>query len=381
LNDGPLAVPATSVAAVGKAKDAGVITTTLAAGQVIEPAGLRLRWLSEPDAPIELNPIRPGPRGELAALMTSPRNPRLSDVIVNRVWKRYFGVGLREPVDQWNDQPDTSQPELLRFLSADFVQSGYDVKTLARRILVSSVWQARRERLQRMSAEQLVDSLFIAVGKDFQAETLGVHATDAGAVQLPRPHRAWQFAALPNERDRPALGMPVNQTIVDVMATFGWSGNRQQPRSDREQTTSALQPLMLFNGLMSQRITRLSDQSAITELCLQEMTVSMLVDQLFLSVLSRRPDDEERQSFTKFLSPEYERRHTAEPIRLFEPLSEFQPDWRKHLEAEQSRRMLEARERVARGETPTARLTVDFRERVEDVLWALINTPEFVMIP
>jgi hypothetical protein len=51
------------------------------------------------------------------------------------------------------------------------------------------------------------------------------------------------------------------------------------------------------------------------------------------------------------------------------------------LEAEQSRLMLEARARVARGETPTARLTIDFRERVEDVLWALINTPEFAVIP
>ena len=43
--------------------------------------------------------------------------------------------------------------------------------------------------------------------------------------------------------------------------------------------------------------------------------------------------------------------------------------------------MLESQRLVARGEPPTARLTNDFRERVEDVLWALINTPEFVVIP
>jgi len=232
-----------------------------------------------------------------------------------------------------------------------------------------------------MSAEQLVDSLFVAVGKTFQAETMGVHATDAGAVQLPRPMRAWQFAALPNERDRPALGMPGNQTIVDVMATFGWTGNRQQPRTEREQTASAQQPLMLFNGLMSQRITRLSDASAVTELCLQSISVTELVDQLFLTVLGRQPDAEERQQFESFLTPGYSQRLTGKPRRPFEPLSTFQPDWRKHLEAEQTRLMFAAQQRVARGERPTDRLTRDFRERVEDVLWALMNSPEFIVIP
>lgn len=159
-----------------------------------------------------------------------------------------------------------------------------------------------------MSAEQVVDSLFLAVGKDFQAEILGVNATDPGAVQLPRPRRAWQFAALPNERDRPALGMPVNQTIVDVMTAFGWSGSRQQPRSDREQMVSARQSLLLFNGLMSQRIVRLSEGSAITELCLRDVSVRELVRGLFLTVLGRVPDETELRTFAEFLSSGFHQR-------------------------------------------------------------------------
>ena len=217
--------------------------------------------------------------------------------------------------------------------------------------------------------------------KDFQAETMGVHATDPGAVQLPKPRRAWQFAALPNERDRPSLGMPVNQTIVDVMTVFGWNGSRQQPRSEREQTTSALQPLLLFNGLMSQRIVRLSEQSAITDLCLRKQSVEKLTEQLFLAVLTRKPPQADREGVVAILSPAFEERLTGKPARPFEPLSTFQPDWRKHLEPEQTRLMLAAQQRVAKGEPPTARLTDDFRERVEDVLWALINSPEFVVVP
>jgi hypothetical protein len=381
LNAGPLVIPESSVAAIGKTHEQGVITTSLVAGQTIQPDGLSSHWLSELHDESSLKTIQPGPRGQLAALITSPRNRRFSDVFVNRMWKRYFGTGLVEPVDHWNESPTPSHPKLLRHLSAEFVASGYNVKTLARRILSSQTWQQPRKRRQRMTAEQLIDSLFVAVGKNFQAETLGVHATDPGAVQLPQPHRAWQFAALPNERDRPALGMPVCQTIVDVMTAFGWNGSRQQPRSERELTTSALQPLMIFNGLLSQRITRLSERSAITELCLQEMPVSTLVDRLFDTVLGRPPDEEEQLEITKLLRPGFEQRRTGKPARAIEPLTTFQPDWRKHLEAEQTRLMLAAQQRVSRGEPPTSRLTNDFRERVEDVLWALINSPEFVVIP
>lgn len=381
LNGSPLEVPATSVAAIAKTNVPGAITTSLTAGQIIRPAGLTSYWLAMPEQPDSLRPCEPGnQRAELAALVTAPTNSRFSDVIVNRLWKRYFGTGLIEPVDHWNELPAALRPELLRGLSVQFVESGYDLKALARQILGSDVWQGERER-RLMSAEQVVDSLFVAVGKDFQAETLGVHATDPGAVQLPRPRRGWQFSALPNERDRPALGMPVNQTIVDAMTAFGWNGSRQQPRSEREATTSALQPLMLFNGLMSQRIVCLSDQSTITELCLLDAPLSMFVDRLFITILGRRPDAEEREQFVSLLRPGYEQRKTGKPARQFVPLSTFQPDWRKHLEPEQTRLMLDAQQHVARGELPTVRLTSDFRERVEDVMWALMNSPEFVVIP
>lgn len=381
LKGDSLKVPTTSVAAIGKANDPGAITTTLEPGQLIAPTDLTAHWLGDAAKIATLMPIEGGSRGELAAVITSPRNSRFSDVVVNRVWKRLFGSGFVEPVDQWNSPPDSQYSELLRLLSAEFVASGYDLKHLTRRILNSDTWQTRRSRRRRMTAEQVVDSLFVAVGKDFQAETLGVHATDPGAVQLPQPRRAWQFAALPNERDRPALGMPVNQTIVDVMQTFGWSGSRQQPRSVREETISALQPLMISNGLMSQRIVRLSERSAITALCLQETSVATLVNRLFVTVLSRLPDQDERAHFVELLTPGFQLRRTGKPARPFEPLGTFQPDWRKHLEAAQTSLMLASQRRVARGEHPTARLANNFRERVEDVLWALINSPEFVVIP
>merc|ERR1712098_514102 len=114
------------------------------------------------------------------------------------------------------------------------------------------------------------------------------------------------------ERDRPSLGMPVNQMIVDVMTAFGWNGSRQEPRSEREQTPSTLQTLLMFNGLMSQRIVRLSEQSSITELCLKEQSVAHLTQQLFLTVLGRRPDKAERDRVVSILAPAFAGRLTGE---------------------------------------------------------------------
>lgn len=382
LNDGPLSVPATSVAAVGITNDQSLIRSSLSAGQTLQPEKLKAHWLAEARVRSELMALQPGRnRAELAALITSPHNSRFSDVIVNRVWKRFFGEALIEPVDNWNSLPGRPDSMLLRVLSSRLVRNGYDLKSLARIILNSEAWQSEHGNGRRMSAEQLVDSLFIAVGKQFQGEVLGVHATDPGAMQLPRPERTWQFAALPNERDRPALAMPVNQTIVDVMTAYGWNGSRQQPRTDRENITSPLQPLIMFNGLLSQRIVRLSDRSGITELCLQAESVETLVEQLFLTFLSRGSTDDERERFVFLLKAGFEDRVTGKPRRPVSALSSFQPDWRKHLEPEQSRLMLEARAKVALGERPTECLKSDFRERVEDAVWALINSPEFVVIP
>ena len=408
LHEGPLKIPATSVAAsqVTVRGRLAAVTTTLEPDEIVAPlwppilhTALLPRHPNRPERdrlviePRELMPIQPQRlRAQLAARLTSPHTSRFSDVAVNRIWKRFLGAGLTEPVDDWHDGATTSHPELLRFLSYYFVETGYDVKRLARLIVSSDCYQRSvaesytgrtfaAQRLRRMSGEQLVDSLFVAVGKQFRAETLALHATDPGAVDLPRPQRAWQFVALPNERDRPALGMPVSQTIVDVLAAFGWTGARQQPRSERESASTAIQPLILFHGLMSQRIVRLSDRSAITELCLQDQTVRELVDQLFTTVLSRRANDDERLQFVEMLSPGFDTRRTGSPQQAVPPLSTFQPDWRKHLEAEQTRLLLAAEKRVAQGEPPTARLTSDFRERVEDALWALINSPEFILIP
>ena len=78
-----------------------------------------------------------------AQLITDPANPRFAQTIVNRLWKRYFGLGLREPVDDFRDDVPASHPELLEWLAHDFIAHGCDLKHTIRLILTSQTYQLR----------------------------------------------------------------------------------------------------------------------------------------------------------------------------------------------------------------------------------------------
>jgi hypothetical protein len=177
--------------------------------------------------------------------------------------------------------------------------------------------------------------------------------------------------------------MPRAQPIVDALCAFGWRESRQGPQTVRDHDPNVLQPAALANGLVANgRIARLSDDSAITAMALQDRPLPELVRALFLRVLSRPPTADELKDFTAQLSEGYaERRlkpsgsgaHKSGPAR---PVS-----WSNHLNPEATR-IKQEQERAARaGDPPTDRLRADWRERMEDALWVLVNSPEFVFVP
>jgi hypothetical protein len=70
-------------------------------------------------------------RDQLATMITAPQNERFAQVIANRIWSRFMGRGIVEPVDDWEKGKPT-HPELLKWLGREFVRGGYDMKKLAR---------------------------------------------------------------------------------------------------------------------------------------------------------------------------------------------------------------------------------------------------------
>ena len=397
LNEGPLKVPATSVVPpVLPGGHQPAVTASLKVGQSIAPA-----WTLDgliPSAPLAAQHSAKRPRAQLADILTSPHSTRFSDVIVNRTWKRFLGIGLIEPVDSWNTTASASHPDLLRFLSWTFVDSGYNMKQLVRTIVTSRTYQRRvtvpgngdetkqptfaGQTRRRMTGEQVVDSLHSAVGREFDAEELTFDPNRTrGFLNLGVPRRAWQMTSMSNERDRPALSMPVNQSIVDVLKTFGWRERRPNPLTDRDHEPNPLQPLMMANSMMSSHLVRLTEDSSITELCLSEGSPEELTARLFLATLSREANDEERAVIADLIRPEFDKRRTGKPKPKIVRQKRARVDWDKHLSPEATVELLEA-ERLARlGPPATVRLTKEFRERVEDALWCLINSPEFVFVP
>ena len=79
-------------------------------------------------------------RKQLVDWMCDPRNPWVARNFVNRIWAQYFGRGLVEPVDGLGTHPAT-HPELLDWLAKDFVEHGWSLKHLHRRILNSATYQ------------------------------------------------------------------------------------------------------------------------------------------------------------------------------------------------------------------------------------------------
>jgi hypothetical protein len=108
-----------------------------------------------------------------AEWMTSPENPRFTTVIANRMWKKIFGLGLIEPVDEMMDSTVPTNNELMEYLNRLMVEKKYSLKSVLRVLYNTDAYQRQATLeevplgetyhftgplLRRMSAEQIWDS-------------------------------------------------------------------------------------------------------------------------------------------------------------------------------------------------------------------------------
>jgi hypothetical protein len=403
LNRGPQQVPSTSTVPGGdEVVKSLLVEVTLKPGEKVGPEWTFTQF-NDDNFPAGVIRNTQDTREKLAVLISSPRNRRFARVIVNRLWHRYLGRGLVEPVDDW-ERAEPSHPQLLDYLADELLANGYDLKHVVRLILNSHVYQrgARSPEdvvkmtepylfaaplRRRMTAEQIVDSLFLAAGKPLNAGPISVDIDGARpydkSLHLGEPTRAWEFASLSNERDRPSLALPFAQPFVTLMETFGWRSSRQDPLTVRNEEPTVLQPAAVANGIAACRITRLSDDSAFTNLVLQDVPLEAVIDQVFLRLLTRRPTADERKLFEEDLRDGYDARRVTPPTTpASKPrLRRHMVSWSNHLHPEANIIKTELEMAVREGDSLTQRLDDNWRERMEDMVWALMNSPEFVFIP
>jgi hypothetical protein len=121
-----------------------------------------LSAVSEPPADFGLPPGAPEAmrRIKLAEWITDPRNPLTARVMVNRIWQYHFGQGIvATPSDFGSSGKGPSHPELLDWLAAAFIEDGFSVKALHRRIVGSAAYRQASSFEESAASVDAEDSL------------------------------------------------------------------------------------------------------------------------------------------------------------------------------------------------------------------------------
>lgn len=377
-----------------------LIQVTLKPGAEVAPAWPFARYCDESVADT-LAEHPENSRDRLAALITAPQNERFAQVMVNRIWERLMGRGLVANVSDW-EKGGPSHPRLLRWLGHQFVASNYDVKAINRLVLNSHAYQRATDPSllktsplyiapapRRLTAEQIVDSVFHATGTPFDLEEVSLDIDSvrelANAITLGKPRRSWMLASTSNERDRPSLSLPRITAVASVLEAYGWRGARQDPRSLRKTEPNVLQPAIYANGVMSIWLTRLSDRHGMTQLVLEDQPLEQLIDRVFLRLLTRRPSVAEQKRFVGVLAEGYDTRVIPESERIRPKPGKREParyvSWSNHVDGPANTLAQQQEAAARRGDPPTNALNNDWRLRMEDVLWAILNAPELIYTP
>lgn len=205
-------------------------------------------------------------RRELADWIASPENPLTARVIVNRIWQHHFGRGLVDtPSDFGRQGKQPSHPELLDWLARRFIEDGWSIKKMHRRIFLSAAWQqaviendnaARcdpenvwhwRANRRRLDAETTRDAMLFIGGQ--------LDSTPGGAHPFP-PTKTWNFTqhspftATYETRKRSIYLMQQRIRRHPFLATFD-GADPNASTAFRFTSTTPLQALFLMNDAFS----------------------------------------------------------------------------------------------------------------------------------
>ena len=220
------------------------------------------------------------PRVKLADWLTTKDNPWFSRNFVNRYWGYMMGRGLVEPLDDLRSTNPPSIPELLDALAEDFRESGFDQKHILRRIANSRVYQLDSEP----PAGSPKDNTFYAFysPKRLMAEQLLEAITNATDVPD-------EFSNLPKSI-RP-IELPDPEVPSYFLHAFGRPRRLEPCECSRSNETNLTQALHLMNGDYLQE--KLSAPTGRVATLFHLVPPEQVVSNLYYAALSRPPSPEE----------------------------------------------------------------------------------------
>ena len=253
-------------------------------------------------------------RESLARWMTDGNNPYFSQVMANRVWEDMMGRGIVSPVDDLRATNPPSNAPLLAALGDYFRDKQFNIKELIAVIAKSHVYELSSEPNDRNVADNRNYSRHYR--SRLRAEVLLDAVSDITAVPE-------SFSAMVNgSRANQIWTHRVSNLFLD---TFGRPDPNQDPPCERTGESTVTQVLHLMNSPnLHAKVTE--EKNKLTEWIEAELPVDELIDRIYLSCYSRHPDDQELT--------------------------------------------------ICRGVFATDGTTQ--RQAAQDIMWALINTPEFM---
>jgi len=254
---------------------------------------------------VKLPPNR-DPREVFADWLITPENPWFTRSIVNRVWAWIMGRGIIHEPDDIRDDNPPSNPELLAYLEKELVAHKYDLKHLYRLILTSRTYQlssiARSDKpeaaanfasypLRRLEAEVLIDAVNAITG-----------TTDLYTSPIPEP-----FTYIPE--DQPAIALADGSITSPFLALFGRSARATGMSNERNNKLDSAQWLHMLNSSHIQ--SKLEQGPRLRELMASGKKPAEIVEELYLTVLSRRPTQEELKTVAEYVEATEVRRNAA----------------------------------------------------------------------
>lgn len=222
------------------------------------------------------------PREHLAEWLTSKRNPWFAPNFANRYWGYLMGRGLVEPLDDMRETTPPSMPVLLGALSEDFRRSGFDQKHMLRTIANSRVYQLDSEPPPGSRADGSFYTFYAP--KRLMAEQL------LDAVNY-ATHVPDTFAGLP-ENTR-AIELPDPGIASDFLDTFGRSRRLVPCECSRDNETNLTQVLHLMNGPYLQK--KIASPEGRVAALFPLLPTQQVVSNLYYATVSRPPSDWEME--------------------------------------------------------------------------------------
>jgi len=262
-------------------------------------------------------------RLDLAHWIVNPQNPLTARTFVNRVWAMYFGTPLSNAPEDLGLQGEyPPYPELLDWLAAEFVDSGWDIKHLVREIVSSATYRQSSdvsEKLyeidpyNRFLARQSPIRLSAEIIRDNSLKISGLLNTKMGGSSArpyqPQGHyRNLNFPirqyAHDTDQNQYRRGVYIHwqRTFLHPMLTAFDAGGRDECIVKRDLSNTPIQALNLLNDP-----TQVEAAKALAEILMKEKSDQARIETAYQHALARRPTAKERKTLKAFINRERKR--------------------------------------------------------------------------